>query len=382
MLSLRKYIAFKESCRLHSQCGRRLDLAESREADNETGDVLQCRPSAHRASSSSPAMWSTLVYSVVPNLLALVCLVGFLLWIFKKVTHRNCTSRRTMVGKTVIVTGGNSGIGKETATELASRGARVILACRSQLRGQEAVDEIKRRTGGDVVLRQLDLCSFASVRSFAKEILATESRLDVLVNNAGLGSPKKIVTTVDGHEQTFQANYLGHFLLTNLLLGLLKKSAPSRVIVVSSIMHFVGSNRRLLTAYADDSSPRVSGVFFYGDSKLAALHFVKELAHRLQGTGVTANGLHPGYVQTNILYSGNGHLFNRLLMYASYIWAKSPEQGAQTTLHLALSDEVATTSGEYFSECGEAWTSPMLWDLDARTALWDTSCRMTGLPVK
>ncbi|XP_064455500.1 retinol dehydrogenase 12-like isoform X2 [Ornithodoros turicata] len=309
-----------------------------------------------------------------------VLLVGSAIWLFKRVAHKSCTSRKTMVGKTVIITGGNAGIGKETAIELASRGARVILACRSRSRGQEARDEIKRLTGGDVVLKSLDLCSLASVRAFAEDVLATESRLDVLINNAGIGSQAKIVTTVDGFEETFQANYLGHFLLTNLLLDMLKKSAPSRIIFVSSIMHYLGSNRRILSGYSDVKCGHVFGSFLYGDTKLAAIQFAKELSQRLKGTGVTANVLHPGYVQTNILFKGS-NIVNMLLMCGSYIWAKTPSEGAQTTLHLALSDEVANVSGKYFSECSQAWTSFESFDREARKKIWEMSCRMTSLPT-
>ncbi|KAL1434709.1 hypothetical protein MTO96_011410 [Rhipicephalus appendiculatus] len=153
--------------------------------------------------------------------------------LYNKGIYRGTVS---MLGKTVIVTGSNSGIGKETAKELARRKARVILACRNVQRAHKAAQDIFADTGETVVVKQLDLCSFKSVRAFAEDIIRTEPRLDVLINNAG-NIPDKLLLTEDGYEVGLQSNYLGHFLLTILLTELLKKSAPSRVVNLSSVLH-------------------------------------------------------------------------------------------------------------------------------------------------
>ncbi|XP_059701502.1 retinol dehydrogenase 13-like isoform X1 [Haemorhous mexicanus] len=225
-----------------------------------------------------------------------------LLALLLRATRRNPWDPRKcptdLTGKTVIVTGANSGIGKCVAMELARRNARTILACRSRERGQAAVQEIRAATGNPaVLLRLLDTGSLASVRAFAAAVLREEPRLDVLVNNAGVtGLPFTI--TSEGLEQTFATNYLGPFLLTNLLLDLLKTSAPARVVNVSSFRHSVGT--------ADSgylTGQRCPGGYdaAYNSTKLMNVLFTAELARRLQGTGVTANALSPGVVSTSIM---------------------------------------------------------------------------------
>ena len=213
---------------------------------------------------------------------------------------RVCTSEVRLDGKMVIITGANTGIGKETAIDLARRGARVILACRSVERGEKAAVEVRERSGNEnVVFRQLDLSSLASVRQFSAKILEEEPRIDILINNAGRG-PAPYSTTVEGYEAIFVTNYLGHFLLTCLLLERLKQAPSARIVNVSAdaykFTEIDFNNVNLERGY--------SGLKAYARSKLAQVMFTRELARRLKGTKVTVTSLHPGGVQTDILQRG------------------------------------------------------------------------------
>lgn len=193
-------------------------------------------------------------------------------------------------GKTVIITGANSGIGKETAIDLARRGGKIFIACRDLKRGQNALEEIKMKSGSEkIYFLQLDLASLDSVREFSRRFHELESSLHILINNAGIMACPRALTK-DGFELQFGTNHLGHFLLTNLLLDRLKESAPSRVVIVSSVLHKIGRIKR------DDLNSEKSYAKWsvYGQSKLAKVLFARELSKRLEGSGVTANSLHPG----------------------------------------------------------------------------------------
>lgn len=193
-------------------------------------------------------------------------------------------------GKVVIITGANSGIGKETAIDLARRGGKVYIACRDIKRGDDALTEIKRESKSEnVYFRQLDLASLDSVRKFSREFHELEPELHILINNAGVMACPRALTK-DGFEMQLGTNHLGHFLLTNLLLDLLKAATPSRVVVVSSILHRIGQ----INTNDLNSEKSYSKWFVYGQSKLANILFAQELAHRLEGTGITVNSLHPG----------------------------------------------------------------------------------------
>lgn len=199
--------------------------------------------------------------------------------------------------KIVVITGANAGIGKETAIDLAKRGGKIYIACRDITRGQDALTEIKARSGSDNIhFLQLDLASMESIREFSRKFHQLEQKLHILINNAGvMACPKSY--TADGFELQFGTNHLGHFLLTNLLLDLLKKAAPSRIVIVSSIMHRIGFIKR------NDlmREQRYWKWFVYGQSKLANILFARELSKRLEGSGVTANSLHPGRYKKNKL---------------------------------------------------------------------------------
>ena len=207
-----------------------------------------------------------------------------------------CRSKALLDGKTVIITGANTGIGKETAIDLAKRNARVILACRSVEKGEKAAVEVRKRSESDnVVFQQLDLASLTSVRQFAARILEEEPRLDILINNAGVIGPQHMKTE-DGFEMQFGVNHLGHFLLTNLLLDRLKEVPSARIVTVSSNAY---KNARI---DFDDLNSEKSYYMFrtYCNSKLANILFTHSLSECLKGTNVTANVLHPGAVRTDI----------------------------------------------------------------------------------
>jgi retinol dehydrogenase-11 len=269
--------------------------------------------------------------------------------IYLKLTTKWARSPTCLLGKTVIVTGSNIGIGFYTALDFAKRGARVILACRDYKKGESAREEIIKRTDNpNVFLKIVDMSSFESVRAFAQEINKTEDRLDILVNNAGMAIVDD-EKTKDGLLMAMQVNYFSLFLLTNLLLDLLKKSQPSRIINTSSILAQVG------TSFSVDKLHKYNGnLDVYAHSKLAIILFTKELAKRLEGSGVTVYSLHPGAVKTDIFRNAKGligsfmtSLFKRWMN----LFFKTPEEGAQTTIYCAVEKNIEKFSGHYFVEC-------------------------------
>jgi len=283
-----------------------------------------------------------------------------------------------MEGKTVVVTGGNSGIGLETAAALAAMGARVVLTARNAEKGRAAVGEISERLGGhaQVQLVVFDLSDMASVRRGAEEILDVAPRLDVLVNNAGIVLSERRVT-VDGYEATFATNHLGPFLLTNLLLDRIRASAPARVVTVASTAH--SAARRGVPFDDLQSERRYRSMRVYGESKLANILFANELARRLEGTGVTSNSLHPGTVRTGYARNGDAKGFLAFGVTVAGPLFLSPAKGAATSVYLASSPEVADVTGRYFVKCKPR--QPRTWALDPEAAeqLWSVSEELTGL---
>lgn len=295
-----------------------------------------------------------------------------------------CTSTARLDGKTVIVTGSSTGIGKETAAEFYRRGARVIMACRSVSRTQEAIDSIKQKTDkeknvGELVFRHLELSYWASVRKCAKEILNAEKSVDILVNNAGIMMCPKTLSE-NGIELQLATNHLGHFLFTLLLLPTMLKSAPARIINVTSLAHKWGDQKMHFDDINLDNNYTPSGA--YGRSKLANILFTVELAKRLKGTGVTAYAVNPGVVHTELsrfvdqtVCPGASWLYNSF----TRIVVKSPAQGAQTTLHCALDDKCAGESGLYYSDCKVMEPEPAAKDERVARELWDVSCTVVNL---
>uniref|UniRef100_A0A667WP84 Dehydrogenase/reductase (SDR family) member 13b.1 n=1 Tax=Myripristis murdjan TaxID=586833 RepID=A0A667WP84_9TELE len=326
------------------------------------------------------------------TLLLVVGVVVGVAYIYRHIVVRGqqCTSRAKLHGKTVIVTGkkgpvgvmwrcSNTGIGKTTAIDLAKRGARVILACRSQQRGEAALAEVKRESGSSqVVFMQLDLASLKSVRDFAETFLRTEPRLDLLINNAGIYMQGK---TKDGLGLMFGVNHIGHFLLTNLLLDRLKECGPSRVINVASVGHNFGiiDFNCLNTHKALGQGDSFYDVLkIYCNSKLCNVLFTHELAKRLQGTKVTCYSLHPGAINSE-LARNTSSLFQVLLIPITAFFFKNTVQGAQTTLHCALQEGLEPLSGRYFSNCTARNLYPKAKDDVAAKKLWELSERLSGL---
>jgi len=280
-----------------------------------------------------------------------------------------------MGGTTVLITGGTSGIGKATAVALAAMGANVVVVGRNPERGGAAVEEIKAQShSASVELMLADLSVQAEVRRLAEEFLGRHERLDVLANNAGLVQSKR-TETPDGIETTLAINHLAPFLLTKLLLGRLEKSAPSRVITVSSEAQSWGT-----MDFEDMQSRRkYRGFPVYGMTKPANIMFTYELAERLDGTGVIANCLHPGSVGTNFGQNNRGAMALFFRIFKSFM--RSPEQGADTLIWLASSPELDGVSGKYFSDRKEIEAKKVAYDRVARRRLWEISEELTGLKV-
>jgi retinol dehydrogenase-12/retinol dehydrogenase-13 len=277
-----------------------------------------------------------------------------------------------MRGKTVVITGGNTGIGKETAIGLARQGARVVITSRDPARGAAAAAEIVAASGsGEVESLLLDLASIASIRQFVASLTARVDQLSVLVNNAGLLLRRRR-TTVDGFEMTFAVNHLGHFLLTALLRDLLARSVPSRVVVVASEAHKT-ARRGLDFDDLNLEHSRYRGYKAYSRSKLANILFARELARRLDGTGVTANAVHPGLVASRFMRDGDAGRVGSLLMAVGRPFMLTPEQGARTTIHVASAPELESITGAYFVDCVPASTTRPAMDMAAARRLWDAS---------
>ncbi|MBK7579380.1 MAG: SDR family oxidoreductase [Myxococcales bacterium] len=268
-------------------------------------------------------------------------------------------------GKTFVITGANTGIGRATAEELARRGGRVVFACRSQDKTQPVIDEIRAATGNEeLVFVELALDDLGSVRRAAEQILESEPAIHVLINNAGLARVPG--ETQNGFERTFGVNHLGHFLFTQLLLDRLRASAPSRIVNVASGSHYQA--KELDFGLLRGPTRTFSGLPEYAVSKLCNVLFTAELARRLDGTGVTTYSLHPGTIASDIWRSvplGLGRVA-RLFM-------KSNEEGAETTLYCATDPALGEVSGRYYDSCREKRPSKLASDAELARKLWQQS---------
>lgn len=317
-------------------------------------------------------------------MIQLLVLVGFLLGgylvLINTLFRRSrCKGNAGMAGKTVVITGGNTGIGKATALHLARKGGRVILACRNRDKATAAIAQIQQETGNsNVSFIELDLSSLKSIHCFAESFLKTESRLDLLINNAGLVGDGK---TEDGFGIQFGVNHLGHFLLTVLLLPRLKESGGGRVVTLSSMAHRWGNiDFETLAANRHLGTGSYSWQFFqaYCNSKLCNVLFTHELAKRLRGSSVTCYSVHPGVVRTEL--SRNVSLWQKVFIEpVARLLFLDPETGAQTTLHCALQEGIEPLNGRYFSCCEVQEVSDRAKDDAVARKLWEVSERLCGL---
>ncbi|XP_077292760.1 retinol dehydrogenase 12-like [Arctopsyche grandis] len=277
-------------------------------------------------------------------------------------------------GKTIIVTGGDSGIGLQCAKDFATRGGKVIIISCDLSSGNNAKKKIILETGNDnIKVKYLDFSDLYTVRKCAEEILKEEPQIHVLLNNAGVAKIG-IYKTIDGLDAVTQINYFGPFLFTNILLGRLKESAPSRIVNVSSIAHNLGKLN--LNNYGITNS--ANEWLLYSNSKLAVTHFSIELSRRLRGTGVTSNSLHPG-----VFFSG---IVRTLPSFSQFLWKivvnvflKTIEEAAQTSIYLCVSGDAANFNGEFFEDCKKSSPPTKTYDTDMSKKLWSLSEIAVGL---
>ena len=280
-----------------------------------------------------------------------------------------------MQGKTVVITGGTSGIGEVAAVNLAGQGARIVLIAREHARADATLARLKAANPGAAHTAHFaDLSAISEMKRVATEIAAAEPRIDVLVNNAGAVFLSRQVSA-DGLEMTFATNHMAYFVVTSILLPNLKATPGARIVSTASDAHKSGKLN-----FDDLQSERSYGSFTaYGTSKLCNILFTRELARRLGDSGVTANCLHPGFVGTRFGQNNATNGFLKLLAGAIMAFGLKPEDGAKTIIHLASSPDVATISGEYFYKCKV--TEPSLAaqsDADAKR-LWDVSAQIAGV---
>jgi len=286
---------------------------------------------------------------------------------------KSCKSKARLDGKIVVITGCNAGLGKETAIDMANRGATVVMACRASAKSDAALkDVLKRCSSTKIVLIPLDLSSMESIRNFAKEFLNRYSQLHILINNAGV-MMTPYGKTKDGFETQIGVNHFGHFLLTNLLLKTMVKTGTGRIVNLSSSGHQLGTG----TINFDDINweKTYSDVGAYGQSKLANILFTKELHRKLSDTKITTYTVHPGIVQSDL----NRHLkgFWSIVRQLLSPFEKSPLQGAQTSIYCAVQEGLERESGNYFANCGKAESTKQSHDEGVAKKLWEVSEKLT-----
>ncbi|XP_006881057.1 PREDICTED: retinol dehydrogenase 11-like [Elephantulus edwardii] len=322
-------------------------------------------------------LFSTPVWGPGPVLFLSACLLG--LWVRARQRIQPWDLQRCptdLTGKTAVVTGANSGIGKVVCQELARRGARVVLACRDPERGRRALADIQAASGsGRLLLGELDVSSLASVRRFVQWLLQEEPEIHLLVNNAAISGILPKTLTPEGLDVTFATNYIGPFLLTNLLRGALQRAGSARVVNVSSYRQAFGFiDEQHLTGAGRPLRPKE----IYDCTKLLLTSFSAELARRLDGTGIAVNSVEPGIVYTDIMkhYSW----FYRFLFWLSSFFIKSPRHGAIPVLYLSLARELDGISGKHFnSSCVVSLPAEAAQDPHTARSLWSATVRLTSL---
>jgi retinol dehydrogenase 14 len=289
---------------------------------------------------------------------------------------------KNLTGYIVIITGSNIGIGLETARMLANMEATVILACRNTEKAASAAEDIIKSSGNfNVKTMNLDLSSFANVREFANEFLATYDRLDLLINNAGIVTLKQQMTN-DGYEILYQVNYLSHFLLTNLLLSLIKKTADAKHPFAPRIINISSSAHNIAKFDINNLNAEKSYTSFinYGQSKLLGVMFTFELAKKLKDTGIVVHTVDPGVVKTAIHLRGQTpKIVENSVDFIMRFVGKTPEQGAWTCIYTAVSDEAGQITGKYWTDCKIQKANPITEDEELLSKLWTQSEQRVGL---
>jgi len=287
------------------------------------------------------------------------------------------TTENWIKDKIVMITGANSGIGKQTARELNRMGAKVIMLCRNEDRAKKAMEEIIADTGNDDIEILIgDLESQDSIRNAVSEFKKTHDKLHVLINNAGFLNFKEQYTA-EGYERTWAINHLGHFVLTNLLLDVIKASSPARIINLSSHGHNFADEKPLEDMMYENK--KYKHIKAYGNSKLMNLYFTFELARRLEGTGITVNAVHPGPIRSKFGRSKNNPWWYRFGYSMSVPFLKSTKKGAATSIYLATSQEGAEISGKYWAKCKERKSSELSHDVEMQEQLWEISEQLTKI---
>lgn len=285
-----------------------------------------------------------------------------------------CRSTARLDGKTVLITGANSGIGKETAVDMATRGATVIMACRDMKRSEPVLKEVRAESGSSkVFLMKLDLASLQSIREFVTAFLASYDKLHILINNAGLFS-NSFKTTVDGFELNTGVNHFGHFALTNLILERIVQSVPSRIVNIASDAYKM-ADKSIDPEKLHLEENFVKGILGYGKSKLCNILFTSELARKLEGTGVTTYSLMPGVIGTNIFsnYEFKNKLHESIFRFFGFFLFKSLKQGAQTSIYCAVEENIENKSGLYFKDCAVKELDSYAKDAGMAKKLWEYS---------
>ena len=280
-----------------------------------------------------------------------------------------------MQGKTVLITGADGGIGSETTKALAKKGATIIMACLDLNDATPVYQDIKQESGNEnIEMMQVDLASLSSTRKFARQFSQKYQQLNVLINNAGVFCWKR-EETEDGFEKTIGINHLGHFLLTHLLLPILKQTPGARILNVSSNAYFQGK----IDLNDLHLKKKYKGTKAYNSSKLAIVLFTQELAEHLKDTDVAVNALHPGHAATNIWNMWPGKWYQALLFIILRMLMKPTVDAAQNGIYLASSDEVKGITGRYFDDKKLKEVSPQGKDMQLQKGLWELSEKLTGL---
>ncbi|XP_064076985.1 retinol dehydrogenase 14-like [Vanessa tameamea] len=323
---------------------------------------------------------SYVIYTAVP--ISVVVALGLI----RKWRSRNwakCVSNTCLRGKTFLITGANSGIGLETAKALVKRKARVIFACRDIDKAKQAIAEIRKEqpTGGELIPMQLDLASFESIEKFVEVVKAGFYKIDVLINNAGVSVPlKQDQKTKEGFEIHIGVNHLGHFYLTNLLIDLLKKASPSRVVIVSSTLHEKGKldfGDLNLRAEIEEAKKGKSGRHNAGycNSKLMNVYFARSLAAKLMSEGVDVNACCPGFCYTNLFRNFVRWYHYILMAPVAFFFMRSAKQGAETVVYCASDYSIEGHTGKFYRDCAE-YTSKYPFNKEEETKLWEISEEM------